>query len=164
MERVVISLGSNIGNRFQNLRKAVDSLSSLGENIEVSSVYETPPWGNQNQACFLNSVMSFETTLSPEGLLSRIQSVESNLGRKRIEKWGPRIIDLDIILFGSQTLESEELKVPHPHCTERAFVLIPLSDLNLGKSLFEAFFKQALSTMLDAVESKGINKIDKELL
>lgn len=143
MIKVYIALGSNISPRHQHLKNAVNDLSQL-ENVEViasSSVYETEPVGFTDQNDFLNMVVEVNTTLSAEQLLEKCQEIEQGLGRKRIVRWGPRTIDLDILLYNHENIETEHLIVPHPRMHERAFVLIPLIQLNdqvklpSGKSL-----------------------------
>jgi len=126
-----LSLGSNIGNRLRNLEEAVRILDQ-NENIEVvsvSSIYETDPVGYVDQEMFLNIAVQLNTSLSPIGLLETCQKIEQELGRKRIIKWGPRTIDLDILLYNHENIESEKLTIPHPRLEERAFVLIPLIEI-----------------------------------
>ncbi|MCM3218076.1 2-amino-4-hydroxy-6-hydroxymethyldihydropteridine diphosphokinase [Niallia taxi] len=126
-----LSLGSNIGERLQNLREAVLMLEK-NESIEVvsvSSIYETDPVGFEEQEMFLNIAVQVRTSLSPFDLLGACQDIEQRLGRKRILRWGPRTIDLDILLFNHENIESEKLIIPHPRMEERAFVLIPLIEI-----------------------------------
>jgi 2-amino-4-hydroxy-6-hydroxymethyldihydropteridine diphosphokinase len=130
-KRAYISFGSNIGDRNGNIRMA---LELIGEhpNIEierVSSIYETEPFGRKDQRWFLNGVVEITTSLSPEELLIELQDIEIRLGRKREERWGPRRIDLDIILFDNLIIEGEDLKIPHPGLHNRRFVLTPLVEL-----------------------------------
>jgi 2-amino-4-hydroxy-6-hydroxymethyldihydropteridine diphosphokinase len=126
-----LSLGSNMGEREAYLEKAINILDSHGK-IEVrrkSSIYETDPVGFTDQGEFLNMVIEVRTDLSPEILLQQCLQVEHDLGRKREFKWGPRIIDMDILLYDHETIDAEDLLVPHPRMQERAFVLIPLLEL-----------------------------------
>jgi 2-amino-4-hydroxy-6-hydroxymethyldihydropteridine diphosphokinase len=133
--RVYIGLGSNLGDRLSNLRTAVEQLSSLMPQIVgVSSVYETEPVGPE-QPDYLNAVVCADTDLAPEALLAAMQKVESKLGRTRMTRWGPRTIDLDLLLYGDQIIDSKDLKVPHPEITNRAFVLVPLLELQPGLNL-----------------------------
>ncbi|WP_108672107.1 2-amino-4-hydroxy-6-hydroxymethyldihydropteridine diphosphokinase [Peribacillus acanthi] len=123
-----LSLGTNIGERYQYLR---DAVQLLGEDpsidvLKISSIYETEPVGYTDQGNFLNIVVKIETRYSPEELLLRCQSIEQNLGRKREIRWGPRTIDLDILLYNQENIEADNLSIPHPRMHERAFVLIPL--------------------------------------
>ncbi|TRZ36408.1 2-amino-4-hydroxy-6-hydroxymethyldihydropteridine diphosphokinase [Niallia circulans] len=126
-----LSLGSNIGERLENLREAVLMLEQNNsiEVVSVSSIYETDPVGYEEQEMFLNIAVQVRTLLSPFDLLGACQDIEQKLGRKRIIRWGPRTIDLDILLFNHENIESEKLIIPHPRMEERAFVLIPLIEI-----------------------------------
>lgn len=126
-----ISLGANLGDRLNQLQQAVEMLKAH-EQITVravSSFYETKPVGVTDQPDFINAVVKLETSLQPMELLEAVQSVEQALGRERKEKWGPRIIDLDILLYENEVIESESLVLPHPRMTERGFVLLPLEEI-----------------------------------
>ena len=128
---VFLSLGSNMGNREEYLKKAIQEISYLDEvNLDkVSDIYETDPVGYSEQQCFLNMVVSIYTTLDAENLLRKLQRIEKFLDRKRIVRWGPRTIDIDILLFDLLKLDLVHLKIPHPLMFERAFVLIPLKEI-----------------------------------
>ena len=127
-----LSLGSNIGDSFGHLKQAVQYLTQDTQVnvVAVSSIYETDPVGLTDQEAFLNMVVEVETELSANGLLSLCLSVEEKLGRKRVVRWGPRTIDLDILLYNSDNIKSDSLIIPHPRMHERSFVLIPLVELN----------------------------------
>lgn len=127
-----IGLGSNIGDKEQNLALARQSIAQIeGTSITgESSIYRTDPWGKTDQDDFLNQVVEIETELKPLELLSVLLNIEIKMGRQRVEKWGPRIIDLDVLLFGDEILDEPELKVPHPYMFERLFVLLPLMEIN----------------------------------
>ncbi|MEN6462183.1 MAG: 2-amino-4-hydroxy-6-hydroxymethyldihydropteridine diphosphokinase [Syntrophomonas sp.] len=130
--RVFVGLGANLGNKRQNIVDAVEKIAAL-ERIEIvkeSSFYNSPPWGKVDQEDFINQVIEIKTDLSPWELLHKLQKIEINMGRQRLEKWGPRTIDLDILLFGDEAIESEELTIPHPYMYQRLFVLIPLEEIN----------------------------------
>jgi 2-amino-4-hydroxy-6-hydroxymethyldihydropteridine diphosphokinase len=135
-----IGLGSNIGDRYQYLVQAVDLLveTPFIELEDISSVYETDPVGYEDQDLFLNMVIEVKTDLSAEQLLANCMRIEQELGRKREIKWGPRTIDLDILLYNQENIETEELVVPHPRMLERSFVMVPLleicPDINIPKS------------------------------
>ena len=134
METVYLGLGSNLGNREENLRVArqrIDQLPGVFLTC-VSSLYETSPWGIKDQTDFLNQVVQVITELSPQEVLRACQQIESDLGRKREIRWGPRNIDIDILLYGVKVLVEEDLIIPHPYLTERAFVLVPLIELAPG--------------------------------
>jgi 2-amino-4-hydroxy-6-hydroxymethyldihydropteridine diphosphokinase len=129
---VFLSLGSNMGDRLKNLQQAVavvNILAAVPFSIKSSAVYETAPWGKTEQPAFLNAVISFETILPPAQLLEKLLSGEKMMGRVRDEKWGPRIIDLDILYYYDQVIEQEHLHIPHPEIVARRFVLQPLCDL-----------------------------------
>ena len=126
-----LSLGANLGNREETLREAVRRLAAADgvKTLAVSSLYETEPWGKKDQPSFLNIAVSLQTTLSPEELLALTQAVETELGRVRHERWGPRTIDVDILHVEGVERNSPTLTLPHPYMTERAFVLVPLAEI-----------------------------------
>lgn len=130
-EQVYLSIGSNIGDRLANLTQAVNLLksdSAVRINA-VSSVYETQPWGNLDQANFYNIAVSITTTLEPEALLSVLHEIEQAGHRQRLQHWGPRTIDLDIVYWGSRRINTPDLVVPHPRAQERNFVLLPVQEI-----------------------------------
>ncbi|MEA4884778.1 MAG: 2-amino-4-hydroxy-6-hydroxymethyldihydropteridine diphosphokinase [Clostridia bacterium] len=129
---VYFGLGSNIGDRLGNLRQSAAIISSASgmSSPAVSRVYETEPWGPVQQPSFLNCVVMAHTSLAPAELLALAASVETALGRVRLERWGPRSIDVDILLLGDERVNTADLVIPHPRMWERAFVLIPLADLS----------------------------------
>ncbi|KAA3612291.1 MAG: 2-amino-4-hydroxy-6-hydroxymethyldihydropteridine diphosphokinase [Calditrichaeota bacterium] len=130
MKDVFCSLGSNLGDREHWLNSAVAALHDHPVYaIERAPIYETAPVGMVDQPSFLNTAVGFKTALDPQQLLSLILDIERDLGRKRRIKWGPRTIDIDIIFYGKEIIETEKLTVPHPRFAERKFVLVPLSDL-----------------------------------
>jgi len=128
---VYIGLGSNLGNKSKNIQIARDFIQNIdGINVtKISSLYLTAAWGKTDQDDFINQVIEIETKLSPLDLLHRLQDIEIKLGRQRNVKWGPRVIDLDILLFGEETIALHELEVPHPHLYARLFVLVPLQEI-----------------------------------
>jgi 2-amino-4-hydroxy-6-hydroxymethyldihydropteridine diphosphokinase len=132
-----IALGTNMGDRYRNL---VDAIHLLKEEVDISlvkssSIYETVPVGYTDQDDFLNMVISIRTTLTPYELLEVCLRIEKDLGRKREIKWGPRIIDLDILLYNQENIEAENLVVPHPRMHERAFVMAPLLEIDSSISI-----------------------------
>ena len=130
MAKAVIGLGSNLGERDKNIRTALEKMQEKGiELLRVSSVLETEPYGYTNQPKFLNAVCLVETNLTPDQLLDVLLEIEKEIGRVRERKWGPRIIDLDIIFYEDLVLESERLIVPHPDMHNRWFVLAPLAEI-----------------------------------
>lgn len=130
VHRTYIGIGSNLGDRAGNLSRAVAALARIGRIVRCSSTYRTEPWGRLDQPEFLNAVVLLETKLSPYDLLAALAAIERRLGRTDGERWGPRVIDLDILLYDDLTLDEESLRVPHPHLAERAFVLVPLAELD----------------------------------
>ena len=126
---VFLSLGSNIGDRMANIMTALDRLREAGEIIEVSSIYETEPVEFTAQPWFLNCVAELDTDKMPKQLLMAMLKIEQGMGRNRQQKKGPRIIDLDILLFGNSVIDAEGLTIPHPSLQERRFVLEPLREI-----------------------------------
>lgn len=130
-ERIFIGLGSNQGKSLALLRKARQEMASLPstEIVRCSSLYRTAAWGKTGQADFINQVVELKTALSPYDLLAALQNIEIKLGRRKAERWGPRAIDLDILLYGQEVITGRELTIPHPYMRERRFVLIPLAEI-----------------------------------
>ncbi len=127
---VYLGLGSNLGDRDAQLRRALAELESPKLRLlRTSGIYETEPVGFRDQGWFLNLVGEFETELFPKQLLARMQRVERAMGRERTVKNGPRVIDIDILLYGTSVIRAEELEVPHPRYRERRFTLAPLAEL-----------------------------------
>lgn len=129
MHTVYLSLGSNQGDSEKLLKKAVKMLQKPLQSLVASSIYRTKAWGKTDQPDFLNLVVRGETTLSPLELLDQTQSIEKQLHRVRKERWGPRTMDIDILLYDDLRLDSERLKIPHPYMLVRDFVLIPLLEI-----------------------------------
>lgn len=130
--KAYLGIGTNIGNRMENLQNAISSLNllPLTEVSQVSNIYETDPVGYDNQDDFLNIVVEVETGLNSDNLLGSALGIEAGLGRIRTVKNGPRVIDIDLLLFGDESKETETLILPHPRMMERGFVLVPLSDID----------------------------------
>ena len=124
-----IGIGSNLNNPAENCKKAIELLGNLGNVCAVSKLYATKPWGILDQPDFCNAAALLDTALSPHELLKGLQQIECKIGRTETIKWGPRVIDLDILTYGDLTVEETDLKIPHPFMNERAFVLIPLADI-----------------------------------
>ncbi|NBB29436.1 2-amino-4-hydroxy-6-hydroxymethyldihydropteridine diphosphokinase [Cellulophaga sp. BC115SP] len=131
LQTLFLSLGSNLGNREENLNQAIQLIrQNISTNLSISNIYETEPWGNLNQAGFLNLILKIEnSSLLPHEVLEKIQKIEIELGRVRVEKWGERCIDIDIIYFNDLVLDDTQLVIPHPFVQERKFVLVPLADV-----------------------------------
>ena len=160
MTKVYLSLGSNMGNRQDYLKKAVESLDRLLETEvkAVSSYYETAAWGLTDQADFLNLALALDTQLPAESLLSACQAIEKDLDRVRHEHWGPRTVDIDILLYGQEIWGTEHLKVPHPLMTQRAFVLVPL--LEIAENLVEPQTGQAYKKYLSQIDTSDDRKLE----
>ncbi len=128
---VYISFGSNLGDRRSNIQRALNLLGELPETekTQVSSIIETKPVGGPKQNNFLNGVAELKTSLRPHVLLQRLNKIEAALGRLRDVRWGPRVIDLDILLYGKKVIDTDNLQIPHPRMHERAFVLDPLNEI-----------------------------------
>ncbi|MEQ8823622.1 MAG: 2-amino-4-hydroxy-6-hydroxymethyldihydropteridine diphosphokinase [Filomicrobium sp.] len=154
----VVALGSNIGDKVANLDRAVELLTGAATDVrllERSRNYRTPPWGNTDQDWFINAAMTVETELDPHQLLRRCLEVEEQMGRIRAEKWGPRVIDLDVLLYEDVALSDAELTLPHPQITKRAFVLAPLADL-LPQQSIEG---KTVTEWLAGIDREGIEPI-----
>lgn len=152
MKQAFIGLGSNVGDRLQFLQRAVTDLRRTPgiKVIHLSSVYETAPVGPAEQSWFLNAVVSVDTSLNPATLLDRTQAIERALGRHTPYRWGPRTIDLDILLYDNCQLKTTALVIPHAELCHRAFVMIPLLELSPGLVLPDG---TAVSTCLRALTS-----------
>ncbi len=145
LQIVYLLLGSNLGNRKEILEKAIELLGQkVGVIILQSKDYETKPWGITDQPDFLNLAVSIQTRLKPLEILQQTQSIENLLGRVRKEKWGARLIDIDLMFYGNEIIDEPNLKVPHPLMQERDFALIPLAEIapdfvhpELGKTVLE---------------------------
>jgi 2-amino-4-hydroxy-6-hydroxymethyldihydropteridine diphosphokinase len=124
-----LSLGSNLGDRAKNLGKAISSLAPQVQPLIQSSIYQTEPWGYSDQPNFLNQSVKAETTQDPFDLLEYLKTLEKQLGRQETFRFGPRLIDIDILLYDDLVLDTPELTIPHPRIQERAFVLIPLAEI-----------------------------------
>lgn len=129
--RAYVGLGSNLGDREAMIRLAIDDLARLPETtlVKASSLYDTEPVGEVDQPNFLNAVAALDTALTARQLLWNLQLIEKRLGRVRSQKWGPRTMDLDLLLYGTLVLEEADLKVPHPELLRRSFVLVPLVEI-----------------------------------
>ncbi|UCG23353.1 MAG: dihydropteroate synthase [Chloroflexota bacterium] len=127
--RVYLALGANVGRRRENLQRAVDELGEVLAIETISPLFETEPWGIVDQPDFINLCLAARTNLAPEALLSEAKAIERRLGRQEEQRWGPRLIDIDLIFYGNQVYAGDELTLPHPRFQERAFVLAPLVEI-----------------------------------
>ena len=127
--RAAIGLGSNLGDKAGNIERAIGRMGHLGEVISVSTIYQSAPIGGPEQPPYYNAVALLDTDLEPRALLDGLLSIEQMQGRQRNERWGPRIIDLDVLLYGEQVIDQPGLVVPHPRMAQRRFVLDPLLEV-----------------------------------
>ncbi|MBI4652014.1 2-amino-4-hydroxy-6-hydroxymethyldihydropteridine diphosphokinase [Candidatus Desantisbacteria bacterium] len=153
-KNVYLGLGSNLGNREKNI---VNVLAILSQNpkvkiLKISSFYETEPVGYKNQGWFLNCVILIKTSLPPLKLLSELKNIELELKRKKNIRFGPRTIDMDILMYGSDILRSKQLIIPHPRMHERRFVLAPLAEIASGR--IHPVLRKRISTLLKILADK----------
>jgi 2-amino-4-hydroxy-6-hydroxymethyldihydropteridine diphosphokinase len=125
-----LGLGTNLGDRHENLKQAIEKLATIGRVLETSKIYETSAWGLEEQDDFLNQVIILETDQKPFELLQSIQEIEKAVGRTKSIKWGPRVIDIDILFIQDRIMDDQHLIIPHPHIQNRNFVLVPLMELD----------------------------------
>ena len=157
MTRFAIGLGSNVGSRLDHLRFAVDHLGRLGDVGRVSSLYESAPVGGPEQGPFLNAVVLLDAQLKPHSLLDRLLEIEAEAGRVRNVRWGPRTLDLDILLSDGDPVADESLQIPHPRATEREFVLRPLIEVWPDARLSGIDMSRALAEVRD----QGVDRLAK---
>nr|WP_298965113.1 2-amino-4-hydroxy-6-hydroxymethyldihydropteridine diphosphokinase [uncultured Halomonas sp.] len=152
-----ISLGSNLESPIEQVRTAVDELATLPLTrlLAASSLYASRPVGPQNQPDFINAVAALETRLSPLALLDQLQALEQRHRRRRQRHWGPRTLDLDLLLYGHDDIQTPRLHVPHPQMTARAFVLAPLAEIAPALTLQQ----QPLSTWLESTAAQGLERL-----
>ncbi|NIP30714.1 MAG: 2-amino-4-hydroxy-6-hydroxymethyldihydropteridine diphosphokinase [Candidatus Dadabacteria bacterium] len=132
MHCAFIGIGSNLGKRVKNCNNAVEQISKISNIVKLSSLYESEPVGVENQPKFINAVIKINTMLSPFNLLDSLKLIEKKIGRKKTVRWGPRVIDLDILFYDDLILNDEKLVIPHPRLHERIFVLKPLVEIESG--------------------------------
>lgn len=127
--KVYFGIGTNLGDRTENLKNAIEALSRIGKILATSKIYETTAWGITEQDDFLNQVIIIDTNLKPQEILDAIQKIEKSLGRTPTIQWGPRLIDIDILFIADKVITEKNLTIPHPHIANRNFVLIPMMEL-----------------------------------
>jgi 2-amino-4-hydroxy-6-hydroxymethyldihydropteridine diphosphokinase len=160
MEGVYILLGGNEGDREARLQQAVQQINAqCGPVVQQSSVYETAAWGLEDQPDFLNQAICIRTLLSPQELLQKTLAIEKAMGRHRVVKWGQRTIDIDIIFYGEQIVQEEQLVIPHPMMQDRRFVLAPLHEIapNLVHPVLHKTVRQLLDECPDKLEVRRIS-------
>ena len=154
---VYLALGSNLGNRKENLKEAITALSPQLDVKAKSHVYETPPWGFEDQPAFLNQVLEAQTYLQPEPLLKHLKRLETALGRKETFRNGPRLIDIDLLLYDDLILNTPVLTIPHPRMHERGFVLLPMMDI--APDLIHPVTKKSVRNMVASCDLAGITQL-----
>jgi 2-amino-4-hydroxy-6-hydroxymethyldihydropteridine diphosphokinase len=149
-----LGLGTNLGDRIQNLRSAQTALPPQVQVLRASRIYETPPWGFIAQPAFLNQVLEVQTGLAPLALLEYLKKIEVDLGRIPTFRYGPRQIDIDILSYADQIIEYPNLTIPHPRLSERAFMLVPLAEL--APDWVHPVLNQTIHQILTQVDSSGV--------
>lgn len=158
---IFLLLGTNLGDRFENLKKAKEHISKeVGSILLESSVYKTAPWGNTHQPDFYNQVIELQTPFSPVALLEKILDIEKQMGRIRAEKWGSRTIDIDILFYDDQVIASSSLIIPHQSLHLRRFTLVPLVEIagEFQHPILEKNLKQLLEECPDELPFEKIEK------
>jgi 2-amino-4-hydroxy-6-hydroxymethyldihydropteridine diphosphokinase len=148
VSRAYVALGSNAGDPRLNVARGFDALGAIGTVLRRSSLYRTPPWGKTDQPDFVNAVALIETALPPRELLDALKAAERRLGRTPGERWGPRVIDLDLLTYDDVTIDEPDFQVPHAQLDRRGFVLVPLAEIDPAYA--------PLRDALDPSERKGI--------
>ena len=151
---VFIGSGSNLGDRITALDTAVELLAPEVQVLKASKVYETPPWGYEDQPAFLNQVLQVETELDPPALLMVLKRIELKMGRKATFLYGPRAIDLDILFYDGLIYSTDSLQIPHPLASERAFVLVPMREI--APAFIHPALGKTMTELARAVDSTGI--------
>ena len=151
---IYLALGTNLGDRRANLRNAIAALPPAVQVTAESPVYQTAPWGYADQPDFLNQVVQAATDFSPARLLTHLKNIETNLGRTPTFRYGPRVVDLDILFYDNLILNSPDLTIPHPRISARAFVLVPLADL--APRLRHPVSGEIISNLLASADISGV--------
>ncbi|MGB9722040.1 MAG: 2-amino-4-hydroxy-6-hydroxymethyldihydropteridine diphosphokinase [bacterium] len=155
MEKVYLLLGTNLGKLRENLMNAINELSKNGIKIlRKSKIYKTKPWGKEDQPDFLNMAVEIETDLNPGELLETIKDIERKLKREKTERWGPRIIDIDILFYGNQMIKKPDFIIPHPYFFERPFAIIPMQDI--APDFIPPDYKKSIKELAAGVSYEGI--------
>ncbi len=157
MTQVYLSLGTNLGERLDNLATARAMLSPDVRVEKLSSVYETAPWGYSDQANFYNQVLLGKTMLTPLRLLNKLKRIEKMMGREQTFRYGPRVIDLDILFYESRIINTKRLQIPHPRLQERAFVLVPL--VEIAPDFVHPQLGLTMQALLGQVGEGGVQKL-----
>ena len=150
--KTILLLGSNLENPLQQLELAISKISTEIGACKLSSIYRTAAWGNTDQNDFYNQAVEVDTDLAPEELLQKLINIELAMGRTRIHKWEPRIIDIDIITMEGTVVDTDDLQIPHPHMSKRNFVLIPMFELE--KDWIHPVFQKSIKTLIEECEDE----------
>ena len=161
-QTVFLALGANLGDRRANLAQAVRSIRAAATLVQAASLYETKPVGYLDQPDFLNSACQVSTSLPPLGLLHFLKQIEQQIGRQSSFRNAPRPIDIDILLYGSLVLESDQLVIPHPRMSDRAFVLAPLAEI--APQLVHPVLHLTIAELLQRADTSGILRLDEKLV
>jgi len=153
MNVAFLLIGGNMGNREQNLQTAKSLINQYcGKILKSSSLYQTAAWGKTDQSAFLNQALQIETTLTTKELMLQVLSIEKMMGRERNEKYGPRNIDIDILLFNDEQHDLPSLKIPHPEMHNRRFALVPLAEI--AATVLHPVFKKSISQLMTETPDK----------
>ncbi len=160
MEGIYLGLGSNIGDRKKHIYQTISKIEKqIGPCLQRSSSYRTAAWGKTNQSYFLNQVIQIHTKITPIEILDGILAIEKQLGRVRKEKWGERIIDIDLLFYGTEIIELPRLLVPHPFLAERRFVLVPMNEI--APNFIHPIFERSISDLLAECPDKlPVERVD----
>lgn len=157
-EDVYLLLGSNVGDRRTNIEKAIKLIGGkINQPVRLSGLYETAAWGKTDQDAFLNQAIAVQTNIKPLPLLALLKEIEKATGRLETEKWGPRVIDIDILLYGSEIIQEPELQIPHPYLPVRRFALLPLAEIAGG--FVHPVLKKTVIKLLEECPDKSDVKI-----
>ena len=153
-----IAMGTNLGDKLGNMKTALDKIEEKGNKVVLkSNIYETKPYGVKDQPIFYNAVIGVLTPYKPLALLNVLKTIEEEMGREETEKWGPRIIDLDIILYGDIILDDDRLKIPHPDFKNRDFVLRPLKEI--ARMIVDPVSEKTIGELYDELENDSCEKV-----
>jgi 2-amino-4-hydroxy-6-hydroxymethyldihydropteridine diphosphokinase len=154
---IFLALGSNLGDREANLQAAKDKMTCRIVVVQESPIYITPPWGYEDQPDFLNQVIQISTCLEPHDLLFYLKGIEDEMGREATFRYGPRLIDLDILFYGQRVIQEDALQIPHPRLHERAFVLVPLNAI--VPDFVHPVLGETIRDLLSRVDTEGVRRL-----